>query len=34
VLKVAGRGGAVFTSFDHGVEPIEDDLDPETPTPG
>jgi salicylate 5-hydroxylase large subunit len=28
-LKVARRGGAVFASFDHGVEPFEDFLGPE-----
>jgi salicylate 5-hydroxylase large subunit len=28
-LKVARRGGAVFASFDHGVEPFEDYLGPE-----
>jgi salicylate 5-hydroxylase large subunit len=28
-LKVARRGGVVFASFDHGVEPLEDYLGPE-----
>lgn len=28
-LKVATRGGVVFASFDHGVEPLEDFLGPE-----
>jgi salicylate 5-hydroxylase large subunit len=28
-LKVATRGGVVFASFDHGVEPLEDYLGPE-----
>ena len=28
-LKVAARGGVVFASFDHGVEPLEDFLGPQ-----
>ncbi|MBP6900657.1 MAG: aromatic ring-hydroxylating dioxygenase subunit alpha [Burkholderiaceae bacterium] len=28
-LRVASRGGVVFASFDHGVEPLEDYLGPE-----